>query len=267
MTTRLPLYQIDAFTSAVFKGNPAGVVPLDAWLPEPTMQAIAAENNLAETAFFVRENDGWGLRWFTPTVEVDLCGHATLASAHLIFSKLAPGLTRARFSTRSGILEVTKHGDVLALDFPSNPPKRIDDAAAIVAVGKALGKTPVELWKTHSFMAVYEKGADVRAMKPDMAAIAALPDTFAVMITAPGDEPGVDFVSRFFAPSKGIPEDPVTGSAHCALVPYWAKRLGKAKLTARQVSPRGGELECEDRGARTIIAGRAALYLEGTIYV
>src|SRR4051812_27498716 len=236
MTQRLPLYQIDAFASAVFKGNPAGVVPLDAWLPDAKLQAIAAENNLPETAFFVRENGGWKLRWFTPTVEVDLCGHATLASAHLIFSKLAPGLNRARFSTRSGMLEVTKHGDVLALDFPANPPKRVEDAATIAAVGKALGRAPVELWKTHSFMAVYEKGADVRGIAPDMAAIAALPDTFAVMVTAPGDEPGVDFVSRFFAPSKGIPEDPVTGSAHCALVPYWSKRLGKKKLTARQVS-------------------------------
>jgi predicted PhzF superfamily epimerase YddE/YHI9 len=231
-------------------------------LPDATLQAIAAENNLAETAFFVREDGGWALRWFTPVVEVDLCGHATLATAHLIFSRLAPGLARARFTTRSGVLEVSKQGDLLALDFPSRPAARIDDDGSL---GKALGREPAEVWKARDVLAVFETAAEVMALRPDMTAVATL-DAFAVCVTAPGG-PGVDFVSRFFAPAKGIPEDPVTGSAHCTLIPFWAKRLGKPKLSARQVSARGGELTCEDRGERVSIAGRAVLYLEGSIYI
>jgi predicted PhzF superfamily epimerase YddE/YHI9 len=261
---RLPIYQIDAFASAVFKGNPAAVVPLESWLPDATLQSIAAENNLAETAFFVREDGGWALRWFTPVVEVDLCGHATLATAHLIFSRLAPGLSKARFTTRSGVLEVSKQGDVLALDFPSRPAVRMDDDGSL---GKALGRKPAEVWKSGAIpVGVFETAAEVMALKPDMAAIAAM-DAFALLVTAPGGDVGVDFVSRFFAPAKGIPEDPVTGSAHCTLIPFWAKRLGRPKLTARQVSARGGELACEDRGERVSIAGRAVLYLEGSIYI
>jgi PhzF family phenazine biosynthesis protein len=263
---KLPLYQIDAFTDRVFAGNPAAVVPLESWLPDATLQAIAAENNLAETAFFVSEGEDWRLRWFTPTVEVDLCGHATLASAHLIFERLKPGATNIRFQTRSGLLEVGKKGDVLALDFPTRMPAKVDDTALAAGVARALGAAPDEVWKARDVMAVYKRAADVAALKPDFAAVARL-DAWAVLATAPGDTPGVDFVSRFFAPSHGIPEDPVTGSAHCELIPFWAKRLGKAKLSARQISARGGVLECEHRGERVTIAGKAVLYLEGSIFV
>jgi PhzF family phenazine biosynthesis protein len=265
---RLPIYQIDAFASGVFKGNPAAVVPLESWLPDATMQAIAAENNLAETAFFVKENGGWALRWFTPVVEVPLCGHATLATAHLIFSKLAPGLAKARFSTKSGALEVTKQGELLTLDFPTWPVEKVEDGGKLsAALAKALGKAPQDVWKSHDIpLAVFDRAADVAALTPDMAAVTAL-GGFAVSVTAPGADVGVDFVSRFFAPAKGIPEDPVTGSAHCMLIPYWSKRLGKPQLTARQISARVGELACEDRGERVGISGRAVLYLEGAIYV
>jgi PhzF family phenazine biosynthesis protein len=262
---KLPIYQIDAFTSKVFGGNPAAVVPLESWLPDATLQGIAAENNLAETAYFVPEGDGWRLRWFTPTMEVDLCGHATLASAHLIFDRLKPGATNARFQTRSGLLEVNKEGDVLALDFPAMPVTRVQDDGLQKALTQALGQAPVEMWKARDLMVVLQADAHVIGLKPDLPALAKV-DAFAVLVTAPGSG-DVDFVSRFFAPARGVPEDPVTGSAHCELIPYWARRLGKTKLRARQVSKRGGELECEDRGARVRIAGKAILYLEGTIYV
>ena len=263
---KLPLYQIDAFTDRVFGGNPAAVVPLDSWLPDATLQAIAAENNLAETAYFVPEGDGYRLRWFTPAVEVDLCGHATLASAHLIFQRLKPGTTNVRFQTRSGLLQVNRSGEVLALDFPTRAPTKIDDAGLAADLARALGATPDEVWKARDVMAVFKKASDVAALKPDFGAIARI-DAWAVLVTAPGDSPGVDFVSRFFAPGHGIPEDPVTGSAHCELIPYWAKRLGKTKFSARQISARGGALECELRGERVSIAGKAVLYLEGTITV
>ena len=258
---RLPIYQIDAFTSRVFGGNPAAIVPLDKWLPAETMLAIAAENNLSETAFFVPEGEGFGLRWFTPTVEMDLCGHATLASAHLVFDKLKPGMKAVRFNTRSGVLEVQKSGDLLTMDFPSRAPEKLAPSAA---VNDALGKAPLELWGARDYLAVYASEDDVRALKPHGDKTAAL-DRHAVIATAPGKD--CDFVSRFFAPAMGVYEDPVTGSAHCTLIPYWAKRLGKAKLSARQVSARGGELVCEDRGTRVTIAGKAALYLEGSIQV
>lgn len=264
---KLPIYQIDAFAGAVFGGNPAAVVPLESWLPDATLQAIALENNLSETAYLVAEGDGWRLRWFTPAVEVDLCGHATLASAYLIFTRLKPGLTRARFQTRSGLLEVTRDGDLLTMDFPAMRPKPLDDAGKMrAALGEALGRAPREVWVARDVVAVYDSADEVRALKPDMTALVRL-DAFAVLATAPGSEPGVDFVSRFFAPARGVPEDPVTGSAHCELTPFWAERLGKTRLSARQVSARGGELVCEDRGTRVAIAGRAVLYLEGTISV
>lgn len=262
---KLPIYQIDAFTSAVFGGNPAAVVPLESWLPDATLQGIAAENNLAETAYFVPEGDGWRLRWFTPTVEVDLCGHATLASAHLIFDRIKPGATNVRFQTRSGLLEVSRDGDVLALDFPAMPVTRVHDDRLQATLTQALGRAPKEMWKARDLMAVFKTASDVTSLKPDVAALAKV-DAFAVLVTAPGTG-GVDFVSRFFAPARGIAEDPVTGSAHCELIPYWAMRLGKTKLKARQVSARVGELDCEDRRARVRIAGKAVLYLEGTIHV
>lgn len=265
--TRLPLYQVDAFTSTVFAGNPAGVVPLKEWLPDATMQAIAAENNLAETAFFVAKGEDWELRWFTPTVEVPLCGHATLASAYVISEKLQPGRAQMRFLTKSGALEVSRDGALLAMDFPA---KQSQSVSAPPGVVEAMGRKPRDVLRADTFlMLVYDAPDDVAALAPDMSALARLP-FFGVIATAPGaGAPGkpCDFVSRFFAPAQGIPEDPVTGGAHCVLIPYWAKRLGKTQLFARQISERGGEITCEDRGARVLMSGNAVLYLEGTIAV
>ncbi|MDY7232752.1 PhzF family phenazine biosynthesis protein [Hyalangium rubrum] len=258
---RLSLFQVDAFSSRVFGGNPAAVVPLESWLPDATLQAIALENNLSETAFFVKEPAGWHLRWFTPAQEVDLCGHATLGAAFVLFQHVQPGLERVEFASRSGPLVVTRDGDWLVLDFPSRPPKPL---AMSSALAEALGAAPRELLAARDWVAVFDSEAEVRALRPDMAKLSAL-NTFAVAVTAPGTD--VDFVSRFFAPRAGVPEDPVTGSAHCSLVPYWAKRLGKSRLRARQVSARGGELRCEDLGERVHIAGQAVLYLSGHITV
>jgi predicted PhzF superfamily epimerase YddE/YHI9 len=256
---RLNLYQVDAFTSRVFGGNPAAVVPLDAWLPDATLQAIALENNLSETAFFVKEGEGYRLRWFTPAQEVDLCGHATLASAYVLFHHLARGLQRVEFASRSGPLKVAREGEWLVMDFPSRPPRAFTPPLELAQV---LGASPREVLVSRDWVAVFDSEAQVRELKPDLMRLAQL-DTFAVTVTAPGQE--VDFVSRFFAPRVGVPEDPVTGSAHCSLVPYWAKRLGKTRLSARQVSARGGELRCEEREDRVHIAGQAVLYLEGVI--
>jgi PhzF family phenazine biosynthesis protein len=257
----IPLYQVDAFTRRVFSGNPAAVCPLDAWLEDATLQAIAAENNLSETAFFVREGAGMHLRWFTPTCEVDLCGHATLASAFVVMNYLEPGTTEVRFESRSGELRVERDGERYALDFPARPPQRVQPPAGLVA---ALGVEPDETWKSRDYMAVYATEQHVRALTPDMAKLAAC-DLFAVIVTAPGKS--ADFVSRFFAPGYGVPEDPVTGSAHCTLVPYWSQRLGKKSLHAMQVSKRGGELFCEDQGTRVRISGEATLFATGTIHL
>lgn len=258
---RIPLYQVDAFADGPFTGNPAAVCPLDAWLPDTVMQAIAAENNLSETAFFVPEGEGYRLRWFTPMVEVDLCGHATLASAFVVFGWLAPWRRSVVFQTeKAGPLTVARDGERLALDFPARPPEACAMSEALVV---ALGKRPGALLAARDYLAVYDSADDVAALAPDFAAVAAL-DRFAVIVTAPGGE-GVDFVSRFFAPARGVVEDPVTGSAHCTLVPYWAERLGKSRLEARQLSRRGGALSCALHGERVTIAGRARLYLEGTV--
>jgi len=257
---KLRLYQVDAFASRVFAGNPAAVVPLERWLDDRTLQAIANENNLSETAFLVGGNGDYHIRWMTPEDEVDLCGHATLASAWVVFNEIEKGRTEVRFRSQSGPLRVSADGDRLALDFPSRPPAAAD--AALEALARALGSRPRAALASRDYMAVFETEDEVRALTPDMAAVAAL-DRMAVIETAPGRD--CDFVSRFFVPSLGIPEDPVTGSAHCTLVPYWAERLGKARLFARQVSARGGELWCEDRGERVSIAGRCTKYLEGTI--
>lgn len=258
---RIPIYQVDAFASQVFSGNPAAICPLEKWLPDEQMQAIAAENNLSETAFFVKNDGGYQLRWFTPRVEVDLCGHATLASAFIIFSELAPAEKSVRFETRSGTLIVTRAGDLLSLDFPARPPADCDVHPKLVA---ALGGKPEKILGARDYLAIYSSEEEVRELKPDMGALAQV-DRFAAIVTAPGKQ--VDFVSRFFAPAKGVPEDPVTGSAHCTLIPYWAKRLGKKKLHAHQVSQRGGELWCEDRGERVVMSGKAARFLEGSIYL
>ncbi|PWC53035.1 PhzF family phenazine biosynthesis protein [Azospirillum sp. TSO22-1] len=261
---RLPIYQVDAFADAVFAGNPAAVVPLEAWLPDATLLAIAAENNLSETAFFVRGGDDCELRWFTPAVEVDLCGHATLATAFVISTILEPGRERFAFATRqAGTLTVTREGKRFVLDFPARPPAAVDPHPNLLpALG---GPKPVAVLGGRDYLVVYDDAAAVRELKPDMTRLAAL-DRFAVSVTAPG-EGGLDFVSRFFAPGKGVPEDSVTGSAHCTLIPYWAQRLGKTTLSARQVSARGGNLACELVGDRVKIGGTAVLYLEGVIHV
>lgn len=259
---RIPIYQIDAFTSRVFSGNPAAVCPLEDWLDDAQLQAIAAENNLSETAFFLRKGDGYELRWFTPVCEVELCGHATLASAYVLFERLGHRGEVITFRTRySGTLTVRRDGDLLAMDFPAWPLEPGDPPEALL---RGLGVTPIETWVSDYYLVALGSEADVRSLRPDVEPLRELHPR-CVIITARGGD--CDFVSRFFAPSYGIPEDPVTGSAHCALTPYWSKRLGKTKLHALQVSPRGGELFCEDRGERVGIAGRAAAYLEGTITV
>ncbi len=260
---RLPLYQVDAFADGPFTGNPAAVCPLESWLPDTVMQAIAAENNLAETAFFVPEGDRYGLRWFTPATEVDLCGHATLASAYVIFRFLAPERQRVVFRTeKSGELSVTRDGERLALDLPSRPP---EPCAAPAGLASALGRAPAQVLAARDYLAIYEDPAEIAALAPDFAALARL-DRFAVIVTAPGIG-DIDFVSRFFAPAQGVDEDPVTGSSHCTLIPYWAARLGKTRLEARQLSRRGGALSCALDGDRVTIAGRAVLYLTGAIEI
>jgi PhzF family phenazine biosynthesis protein len=258
----VPIYQVDAFASKQFRGNPAAVCPLSAWLPDETMQAIAAENNLAETAFFVRQANRYALRWFTPAMEVELCGHATLASAYVLFENLGYRGDRLYFDTKSGELTVSLAGDKLALDFPSLPPARCTPHERLI---EGLGTQPLEVLAATKYLAVYTSEAEVRSLRPNWEALASL-DRYGIIVTAPGSG-DVDFVSRFFAPAAGINEDPVTGSAHSTLTPYWAKRLGKTSLHALQVSQRGGELWLEDRGERVTIAGRVAPYLRGTIQV
>ena len=245
----------------MFGGNPAAVVTLDEWLADDVLQAIAAENNLAETAFVVPREDMAPLRWFTPTVEVDLCGHATLAAAHVLFSYHYPSLTLVSFSTRSGVLSVSREEDRLSLDLPARPgaPVKISDELV-----SALGARPREAYLARDTLAVFDTEAAIQTLRPDIGLIAAL-DTHAVIVSAPGST--ADFVSRFFAPRMGVPEDSVTGSAHCTLVPYWAGRLGKATLAARQLSRRGGELDCELRGDRVVITGGTVEYLRGEITV
>ena len=262
--TALKLYQIDAFATEVFQGNPAAVVPLDAWLPDARMQAIAAENNLAETAFFVPQDDGCGLRWFTPTQEVPLCGHATLASAFVIFTQIAPSQTIIDFHTQSGRLTVRRDGDRLTMEFPRHemmpadaPPELLD---GLRLLPRDVYFTPLN----PNYYAVYDTEAEVRALAPDFALLGHL-QSLGVVVTAAGTD--ADFVSRYFAPGLGIPEDPVTGSIHCALTPFWASRLGKTALHARQLSPRGGELFCTDGSDRVLISGSAVKYLEGEIFI
>jgi len=257
----LDIFQIDAFADAVFRGNPAAVCPLTEWLPEEVMQAIAAENNLSETAFFVPANNGYDLRWFTPALAVELCGHATLATAYLILTRLTPGDDAVEFETRSGRLTVTRDGDRFFLDFPAY---RGEEVACPPYLSAGLGVVPRAVVAGPNYMAVLETEADVAGLRPDMAALEKLHPR-GVIVTAPGEM--CDFVSRYFGPSFGVPEDPVTGSAHCMLIPYWAKRLEKSSLDARQISARGGRLWCEDRGDRAGIGGTAVMYLEGRITV
>lgn len=258
---KLPIFQIDAFASQQFQGNPAAVVILPEWLPDETMQAIAQENNLAETAFVVQTNNGNELRWFTPAVEIDLCGHATLASAYVLFNHGYVNGQTVSFSYQGGILNVSREGELLTLDFPSRPPEPINSDPAL---DKILGKKPAQVLTARDLLAVFEKQSDIVSLQPDIIAIKKL-DYHAVIVSAPGED--CDFVSRFFAPRAGIPEDPVTGSSHCTLIPYWSNRLDQKELHARQLSKRGGELFCKHLGERVSIAGRAVEYLRGEIEI
>jgi PhzF family phenazine biosynthesis protein len=265
----IPFWQIDAFAARPFTGNPAAVCALETWLPEEQMQAIAAENNVSETAFFVRRADGdFDLRWFTPKTEVDLCGHATLAAAWAVLCELEANRVRVGFHTRSGLLVVRKQGDQLAMELPARSPVAVEDDSSLE---KALGAHPVRTLRSRDFVAVFDRAEEVRRIAPDLAAIEALQGVFAVIVTAPGTgaDRDVDFVSRFFAPAKGVPEDPVTGSAHATLVPYWADRLARRELRARQVSRRTGELGCAlDPEARIVtLTGGAVVVIRGSLHV
>jgi PhzF family phenazine biosynthesis protein len=261
----LPIYQVDAFTDKVFAGNPAAVCPLREWLPAAAMQAIAAENNLAETAFFVPREGAAGeyeLRWFTPAVEVALCGHATLAAAHVLFRHLGAESEVLTFHSQSGPLHVRAQADGrLTLDFPAQPPQPLSQHPDGLIDG--LRATPLRILAGPDLLAIFNSEAEVRALRPSQLDLAKV-EYRGVIATAPGSD-GIDFVSRWFGPRVGVPEDPVTGSAHTQLVPYWAEQLGKTRLRARQVSARGGELWCELRGERVLISGHAVTYLRGEI--
>jgi PhzF family phenazine biosynthesis protein len=261
---KITMYQVDAFTDRVFGGNPAAVCFLETWLSEATMQAIATENNLSETAFLVKAGSDYGLRWFTPEEEIDLCGHATLASAFLIFKFRETDRESVSFQTKSGLLTVKRSGELLTMDFPSRPVTPVTDCD-MDFLAQALGIKPREVWKSRDLFLVYEDESQIRAIRPDFKLLNQIRDFMGVIVTAPGRE--VDFVSRFFAVNCGIPEDPVTGSSHCNLIPYWSERLKKNELHALQLSRRGGELFCKDQGERVEISGHATLYLIGEIHI
>lgn len=257
---RVPYYQVDAFTAKVFGGNPAGVCVLRNWIPDAVLQQVAAENNLAETAFFTPHADNtFHLRWFTPVLEMDLCGHATLATAFILFSELGWTERSIRFHTRSGWLKAERVGDVIELDFPSRMPVYCAPPEDLI---RGLGHKPRQVLKSRDFMAVFDSQAEVAALKPEMDLLSRL-DCLGIIATAPGDDS--DFVSRFFAPRAGVPEDPVTGSAHSSLIPFWAEKLGKKDLFARQISRRGGELFCRLVEDRVRIGGHSVIYSRGEL--
>lgn len=256
---QLQQYQVDAFAQRLFEGNPAAVCPLEEWLDDALLQAIATENNLSETAFFVRNGTGYDLRWFTPAAEVDLCGHATLASAFVLFELMGHQGPSISFETRSGTLVVRQQDEMLVMDFPASVPQPCSAPRELI---EGLGATPAEVLAASDYVVVFEDEAAIRALRPDFGLLSRL-DRRAVCVTAPGSD--ADFVSRFFAPRVGIDEDPVTGSAHCQLAPYWAPRLGKTRLLGRQLSRRGGEVLCELHGDRVLLAGTAVLFSTGTI--
>ncbi len=258
---KIPLYQIDAFASELFAGNPAAVCPLDKWLPDEIMQSIAAENNLSETAFFVPRGNGFHIRWFTPANEVDLCGHATLAAAYILFNTLGYKKDKIEFDSKSGILTVTKDNEWLVMDFPAQPPVSCDIPEEII---KAFNIEPIECLKSEDFIVVFEREIDIESAHPDFGQLIKL-DLRGVIITAKSSR--YDFVARFFAPKYGIPEDPVTGSAYTQLAPYWVSKIGPKRFSVKQMSSRGGELTCELVGDRVLISGRAVKYLEGTIKI
>lgn len=256
---RVAIFQVDAFAKRRFAGNPAAVMPMDSFPDDSLMQAIAAENNLAETAFLVPDGDDYRLRWFTPTVEVPLCGHATLASAAVVMERLEPGRSSVTFHSASGPLIIRRADTGYIMDFPVRLSERVDIPPALA---EALGVAPIEVYANEfNYLVLLESAKVLRQLAPDMPAIARL-DRTGVIVTAPGDE-GYDFISRYFAPAKGIPEDPVTGGAHTMLTPYWAKRLGKTEFRAFQASPRGGEIICRLLGDRIEMEGSCVFYLEG----
>ena len=255
-------FVVDAFTDELFKGNQAGVCLMDEWLDDSIMQAIAFENNLSETAFIVKREDYYDLRWFTPEVEMDLCGHATLASAFVVSNFVDKSKSVMRFETKSGTLIVEKTEDIYEMDFPSRKPKRIEIAAQM---SQAIGAPVREAYLSRDLLLLVDNEQQVRELNPNFELLKQLPDCFAVIVTAKGE--CVDFVSRFFAPGAGLPEDPVTGSAHCSLIPFWAERLNKKKMVAQQLSKRGGTLFCKNHDSRVKIAGKAVLYLQGEIFV
>lgn len=257
---RIPIYQIDTFTNEKFKGNPAAVCPLEKWIEDDLMQNIASENNLSETAFFVRDDNEYKLRWFTPKGEIDLCGHATLAAAYVIFTYLDKSIMKVKFNTISGVLEVVKEGNLLTMIFPSRAGEKCEVPEELI---KGLGKKPKEVYKSRDYMAVFESEEDILNLQLNIEELKKL-DSF-VIATAKGKD--ADFVSRFFAPNAGVNEDPVTGSAHCTLVPYWKKILNKNEFIAFQLSERGGKLYCADLDEMVKMAGEAVAYLEGYIYV
>jgi PhzF family phenazine biosynthesis protein len=257
---RVPIYQVDAFAARPFSGNPAAVVVLPEFLDDVAMQRIAAENNLAETAFLVREGDNYKLRWFTPTVEVPLCGHATLASSWVVTERLDPGRSQIVFHTRSGELTVTRAGANFVMDFPARTNTPVAEPPQLAS---ALGARPLEvLHDGFNFVAVLESAKVVRELAPDIAAIRSLEGVVGAIVTAAGDN-GYDCVSRYFAPQKGIDEDPVTGGAHCALTPFWTHRLGKSEINAYQASSRGGAMRCRIKGDRVELEGACIFYMEG----
>ena len=257
----IPFFEVHSFTQKIFHGNPAGVCPLRHWIDDNSMQRIAAENNLSETAFFVPKDDHYELRWFTPTVEVDLCGHATLATAYVLFDHLGYEGDSIVFQTQSGELTVWKDNDFLIMDFPSRPAESVEIPDHLAG---GLRRDVGTVLKSRDYMVVFESENEVRDLQPDYSELEKI-DCEGIIVTAPGDE--VDFVSRFFAPQAGILEDPVTGSAHCTLAPYWSDRIGRPDLSARQVSKRGGELSCRVVDDRVHIGGRAVLYSRGFLNV
>jgi len=261
---RLDIFQVDAFTDRLFGGNPAAVIPLQTWLPDELMQEIAAENNLSETAFFVPSENGFHIRWFTPAVEVALCGHATLATSLVIFERLNYTSDTIFFESKSGILTVFRKDGMIFLDFPK---QETVPATLPAEIARAFKFSPFETWKANDdYMLIFEKEEEIRDLEPDFGELKKVPAR-GIIVSAPGSQPGTDFVSRFFAPGSGIDEDPVTGSAHTKLVPYWAARLGKPHLTARQISKRSGLLTCENKGDRVLMGGHGKLFMEGSIYL
>ena len=257
-----PIYKVDAFTNNLFGGNPAAVCPLKEWLSDDIMQKLATENNLSETAFFVKEGEDFHIRWFTPEYEIDLCGHATLASAFVIFNYLDYSYGTIRFHCKSGLLEVNNLGEMIELNFPSRMPETIDAPENLL---NGISLHPTHMLKSRDYFLVYDNEELVKAFVPDFNYLNRLEDCIGIIVTSKGNE--ADFVSRFFVPNSVIGEDPVTGSAHCSLIPYWAKELGKTTLTAQQLSARKGELVCHYKGDRVTMAGKAVLYLKGEYYL